>query len=669
MKDVDVCHVIVEAVTPSGLTNKQLVAFLCLHTLKPIGALDWQIENGPISQTSAQEQVTFKDLAGRMEDFLKAVLPIYAVPSVWIPLNQVPFAVSKKVDRKRLREMSSQMSVKQLSVFTNSNISGSTEASPLTRNELRLRMLWSQVLTVPQSSIRPGDNFFSLGGDSLSAMRLVSLARKEGLTTTVNSVFKRPSLRELASTLCENEENTDVPPFSMLRNLDVPDLCRQGAMQCGICVEDIEDIYPCSTFQLHYVTGYPEFKKDLRSPWNWQCQTVYALPRAFNIDKFQTLWDTAVQRHEQLRTRLINTSSGIYQVVLKSFLSPQWKHTNNLEQYLHQDKSHSMTFGDELLRIAILESKDSQSLFFVMTIHHIIYDAFARNMLFAELETAYLSSSVLSTPRPRMNQFISYTMTADKTSAISFWTSYLADAVTKPFYTVPEPHKIHHFTFTESTLYLSLPRLDHLPATLPTTLEVAAGLALAHTLSMPDALLCSDRAGRNLPVPGIQDLIGCTTLFLPVRVHVEPAQRVHELLHRARQFQTNAMLHEHLGWLELREMENLQPAIKNAVEININPARTAREKGGWGVQFVESHMTWDDPMYIGVDVGSSQEDSVACTFAYDARFVERERVEKLLGNMKRIWEGIAKSGESTTVGEVLGLVGDDGVQGELENAT
>jgi hypothetical protein len=100
-----------------------------------------------------------------------------------------------------------------------------------------------------------------------------------------------------------------------------------------------------------------------------------------------------------------------------------------------------MTFGDRLLRLAIVAPEDSDERFFVMTTHHMIYDAFARSMLLKELEVAYFQD-----PLPTMNQFVKYITEADKQSATDFWTLHLAGANTKPLFLIPPGRIVFNIT-------------------------------------------------------------------------------------------------------------------------------------------------------------------------------------------------------------------------------
>jgi hypothetical protein len=518
---------------------------------------------------------------------------------------------------------------------------------PSTDMEKRISGLWKTLLDLDRVGL--DDNFFELGGGSVLAMRLVSIARRGGITMTVAGIFKSPTLRELALTAREKVSNVEIAQFSLLQGFDIVELRNQAAQQCRISLEDIEDMYPISAMQLHYVTGYPEAGKNISGPWDWQSQVVYSLPPSLDLEIFKNLWIAAVKRHQALRTRVINTSSGVFQVVIKEPRPLEWEEAKNLDQYVEKDKISHMTFGDRLLRLAIVESKHVDKRYFVMTAHHMIYDAFARSMLFKELEMAYFQD-LPETLLPRMNQFIKYITEADKESATNFWTSYLSDVKTKPLLTVP-PGRIV-FKITEKSMTMDIPENHGAECTLPTMIEIACSLAIAHYLDCDDVILYSDRSGRNLPVEGIQDLIGPTTLFIPVRTHIDPHQKIQDLLRKSQSFKSASMPFEHLGWLELREMDHLKELLKHSLNININPHPLASLGKGWGLKYVSDHAGCDDPFGVNVDL---YEGKMVWVVYYDEKFVSSEAVERLLGEMRRVFLKLLEVGArpEMTVGEIL----------------
>src|SRR6185295_1198020 len=75
---------------------------------------------------------------------------------------------------------------------------GLGRGAPRTAEEALLCELVAKLLVLER--VGPDDNFFYLGGDSIGAIRLVSLARERGLTLLHRDVFAKPVLGDLART-------------------------------------------------------------------------------------------------------------------------------------------------------------------------------------------------------------------------------------------------------------------------------------------------------------------------------------------------------------------------------------------------------------------------------------------------------------------------------------
>jgi aryl carrier-like protein len=201
---------VVSAVTPN-LGERLLAAFLV-------------VKNGTGQSTDHFVACTpvdlkqFQALTDGLENKLQSILPSYMVPSVYIPIYKVPLSASGKVDRKRLQCLASELTLDDLSSFRDTKATKSKP--PSSRMEKRLQSLWEAILNTSQ--IGRNDNFFRLGGDSLTAMRLVSTARKAGISITVDQVFRNPVLSEMAF-ISHDESPTkalDVTPFSLIGDLD-----------------------------------------------------------------------------------------------------------------------------------------------------------------------------------------------------------------------------------------------------------------------------------------------------------------------------------------------------------------------------------------------------------------------------------------------------------------
>lgn len=114
----------------------------------------------------------------------RASLPDYMVPSVWVRLERLPLNSNGKVNRSALVPPAGPER---------------SEADAALRNdtERALAELWSAVLK--QEPVGRQDNFFALGGHSLSAIRLLGrVAKRFGVRLSLRDLFEHPTIAALA---------------------------------------------------------------------------------------------------------------------------------------------------------------------------------------------------------------------------------------------------------------------------------------------------------------------------------------------------------------------------------------------------------------------------------------------------------------------------------------
>jgi amino acid adenylation domain-containing protein len=126
---------------------------------------------------------------------LKALLPEYMIPSAFVILESLPRTPNGKLDRSALP-------APKFEVYAN----GEYE-SPQGEIEAVLGGIWQQVLRLDR--VGRYDNFFSLGGHSMTGMRLIArVAESFNIQVPVHMVFRHPTIHEMAqlveSVLSEN---------------------------------------------------------------------------------------------------------------------------------------------------------------------------------------------------------------------------------------------------------------------------------------------------------------------------------------------------------------------------------------------------------------------------------------------------------------------------------
>ncbi|SDM34587.1 non-ribosomal peptide synthetase [Allokutzneria albata] len=124
-----------------------------------------------------------RDDTGVRQDLSRA-LPEYMVPSTIIVLDRLPMTANGKLDRDALPEPARHTST--------------TGRAPSTREERVITSIVAEVLGL--AAVGVDDDFFHLGGDSITAMHVVSRARREDVALTSQDVFRHRTAAALAAT-------------------------------------------------------------------------------------------------------------------------------------------------------------------------------------------------------------------------------------------------------------------------------------------------------------------------------------------------------------------------------------------------------------------------------------------------------------------------------------
>jgi amino acid adenylation domain-containing protein len=134
------------------------------------------------------EARSFDDsLPDELRDFLRLRLPEYMVPASFIRLDHMPLLPSGKINRLALPK-------------SGIRVRHRVHLSPRDDNEKRLHAIWREVLNIDQISI--DDNFFDLGGHSLSAMRVLARVRRDfHLDLSIRRIFESPTIAGVAQEL------------------------------------------------------------------------------------------------------------------------------------------------------------------------------------------------------------------------------------------------------------------------------------------------------------------------------------------------------------------------------------------------------------------------------------------------------------------------------------
>ncbi|MEU3731470.1 non-ribosomal peptide synthetase [Streptomyces sp. NPDC033538] len=125
--------------------------------------------------------------AGHLRERIGDLLPAYMVPDSFHQLERLPLTANGKTDRKALAAIADELGTAE-----------DSHRPPCTPTEHRLAADWAAVLGLPPERIGRGDDFFGLGGTSLSAVRLA--VRLDRLIS-LRDLTGHPVLADLAGLL------------------------------------------------------------------------------------------------------------------------------------------------------------------------------------------------------------------------------------------------------------------------------------------------------------------------------------------------------------------------------------------------------------------------------------------------------------------------------------
>ncbi len=132
-----------------------------------------------------------------LREFLARSLPDYMIPAYFKQLEQMPLTASGKVDRRALLPSGSRIAA------------GQEYAPPSSEPEKRMTDIWQRLLGTRKVGI--DDNFFDLGGNSFTIIRLSSRLKQEfNRDIPVVTLFRYPTIRSLLKYMqVEGDEETE----------------------------------------------------------------------------------------------------------------------------------------------------------------------------------------------------------------------------------------------------------------------------------------------------------------------------------------------------------------------------------------------------------------------------------------------------------------------------
>jgi amino acid adenylation domain-containing protein len=298
-----------------------------------------------------------------IRDYLGKYLPAYMVPAYIMLVDKIPQTVTGKADRKALPAPETGRGTTEIQAM-----------APRNDTEEKLTVIWEKALE--RNGIGMTDNFFEIGGHSLSAMRIIAeIAAMFAVKIELRSLFQYPTIAGLARLIISGREQS----YQKIVKVREQDYYPASAAQQRLWIVDQVDE---KRIAYNMVAAYKlkgPLKKDIVE------KTLFAL-----VDRHESLRTTFIMTGGQLQQRISSLHESGARLCFTDFTG-QDNIDGCTEEYLVKEINTPFDLETgPLLRASLLQTGEDMFVI-VFSIHHIISDGRSSVILINEFISLYNS--------------------------------------------------------------------------------------------------------------------------------------------------------------------------------------------------------------------------------------------------------------------------------------
>ncbi|HEX6292209.1 MAG TPA: amino acid adenylation domain-containing protein [Herpetosiphonaceae bacterium] len=578
--------------------------------------------------------------------FLAARLPEYMVPAAFVVLDALPLTTNGKLDVRALpMPETHSLTVEQGFV------------PPRTPVEEQLAAIWAAVLGLEQVGIH--DNFFSLGGDSILSLQVISRANQIGLRLRPTQLFQSPTIAALAAGLRPHEaqpaEHTVGGGTGALTQLDQAQIERLLGSD-----RQIVDLYPLTPVQqgmLFHTLYAPESGVYVE-------QVRCLIEGMLDQDAFERSWQQVVDQHAILRTAFLwedldTPLQVVREPVRLQIIRHDWRdqpvavQAERLAAFMEDDRVRGFDLRSApLLRLSLLQLSETTHQF-IWTAHHLLLDGWSMSHVLAQVLACYTAwrggaAAALESSRP-YREYIAWLQQQDLARAEAYWRQRLAGFTNPTPLVVDTPAKSATDPgsgYAEQEVALAAALSGGLQAlarryqiTLNTLLQGAWALLLSAYSGEHDIVFGSTVSGRPPELAGSETMVGMFINTLPVRVQVSPTIDLAQWLGELQAQQVDMRQYEYSPLAQIREWSDIprgQPLFESILVFENYPVAEAlkQQPAGLAIRDVRFLTQTNYPLTVSAVQGPP----LTIHVAYDVHQFDALTIARMLGHIQTILE-------------------------------
>ncbi|KAJ5837051.1 AMP-dependent synthetase/ligase [Penicillium robsamsonii] len=590
--------VIAELITPAGIQRPRLVMFV----YDP-GTVETTVD---ITSTYHDHREVFLSPSTQNRVYLEGIkhhlsqhLPPYMIPSLFLSLSRLPLSPSGKADRKTLRQIASKMDRQTLEMYLDNPVEEKGE--PVTEQERFVRASFATALSLNEEAIGMDDNFFALGGDSITAMRVLTFCRSRNMAISMQEFLSKNTVSLFCAHVIMNQgAAVDSKNQKLLnskesvRREDQPVQFEHMDYQLDMVrsllnllkSDSIEEVYPCSGAHSGVLELYTS---------NYTSTAIFKISPTGSVTPTQVsnAWNQLVHRHVALRTVLMKEPNvhadylhvvlhkGPGQIITLPLSNNALSELKNLEpvQSWGLSPPHRLIIGQD----------HSGTVFMRLETGCALIDAFSMTILLEELSLV-LQCRPLPEKGVSYRQYLSYLRSLSPAETLQYWTQALGGVYSSHLPRLPATQSIlaesrsqsRYLPFAQSKRLDSLWRSNNL--TITNVFQLAWALTLTHYTNSRDVCFGTITSGRDNPHLEVWNIVGSFFNVLPCRISIDSTRTVLDTLrHNQEEIQRRndhqyCSIPDIIRKSEIKSLEDGQQLFNTVLTVQ-NPSSTQSSTG------------------------------------------------------------------------------------------
>ncbi|GAA0960528.1 amino acid adenylation domain-containing protein [Actinocorallia libanotica] len=426
---------------------------------------------------------------------------------------------------------------------------------------------------------------------------------------------------------------------------------------------DLEDILPLSPLQQGFFFHAKYDDQDV-----YTAQLVLDMEGPLDVAALRGAAETLLRRHGNLRAAFTDQDVSRPVQVVPRVVDLPWSEVEATEEEARElilrERAHRFDLMEPPLLRFVLVRLGPERHRLVFTNHHILLDGWSTPVLATELFALYLAGGTdtgLPRPTPYKN-YLKWLAGQDRKAAEAAWQEAL-DGVDEPTFVAPHaaelPAVVPHRVLTELDEKASrkLTRIARRTGvTVNTLLQAAWGVVVGSLTGRDDVVFGAAVSGRPADLPGVEQMIGLFINTLPIRVRLNPADSLAEVLERLQEEQTDLLAHHHLGLTEIQRATGngvLFDTMTVLENYPFDPATMDGTLGGLRLTGFDSYDATHFPLSFVIIPG----DRLSLRLHYRPDVFTEEQAEGLLGRVRRFLDAVLEDADQPL--SALDLLADD----------